>query len=120
MDKPQNKQDQTIASFLLWTALDAVGVYLLWKYVIVAVFHAPEMMFGHWFALVLGIRIVANRLIGRLDELAELLEEIRDIQLFAEQNSAHKFNHIGGFLEKHFESLTRGIVAAKQEDKGPE
>lgn len=115
----QKTTDSPILKFIAWTALDTVGFYLIWRYVAVPVFDAPAMMLGHWFAVVLGFRILAARVTDRLDELAGLLEEIRDIQLFAEQNSAHKFDQLGKFIQKYADPISRVIGTAKHEqDKG--
>lgn len=110
MSEKQEEQGQSLAERILWAAVDAGCVWLAWKYIMVPDFGLKEIPFGHFFAVVAGLHLLANRLFLRLDAYYERLTEIRDIQLFTEQNNAHKYGQIADFLEKHFDKITRAAT----------
>lgn len=99
-----------IVGFILLVALESLCASMMWKYIFMPDFGLKSIPFGHFFIVVAALHIIANRLFVRLDYYGRLLVEIRELQIFIENNSSHKFGKIAEFMDKHFDKITRAAV----------
>ena len=113
--QPHRHDDFDWREWVMWTAIDAAAIWAIWTYVIVALFGAPALLAWQALAVSAAGRILFQRLTDRLDSIGGLLMEMRDIHMFSEQNSAHKYQQIAEFLDKHFSKVAKGIVEAKKD-----
>lgn len=106
--QPPQKQSggyiNAIGIALLITAAEAFGLQWVWEHVLVATFHIPNLEFGQMFAILFILKIVFRNIfelgdmhdtvedtMAILEESKKILQETRDIQVFAEQNRTFQF-----------------------------
>lgn len=93
---------------MLWLTVESVVIYLAWKYAVVPAFGAKALLFGHVFIIWFAVKFLLWEFYQKLNTIIFFLGEIKDLALFSEQNSAHKFNSIADWMEavakKYFDS----------------
>lgn len=80
---------ESIAVFIIFTAVEAFGINLVWDHVVTLAFGVKPLLFGHVFIMWLAFK-VCFRDFFKLGDILDILEEIRGVQLFETQNRIHR------------------------------